>query len=283
MDRRGCTPPSLRSFLPKPGSDRFSFREILFGDGGAAGRGGKLDFLLNALLIPAIIGDAVGYSIGRKAGASAEPSDTRFFKKSLSSRRRSSTTSMRQDDRIARFIPLIRTFAPVVAGIAGSIQKIRTSTTWPAACLDRRQRSRDIFSPACPRYRQIPASGDRHRDLLSLLPPRIEFAKHFMPNGSRSRCNGVGRKCRAGSGERVQGSRRLKTCATKAPDRVNVGAEKQWPERSLGAIYFSDTGSPHSFRYVLGSHGQVFVTWSTIDVRAIIWALPCHPRSGQCR
>src|SRR5687767_11266518 len=45
---------------------------------------GKLDILiLNALLIPAaIIGDAVGYSIGRKSGERllSRP-DTRFFKK----------------------------------------------------------------------------------------------------------------------------------------------------------------------------------------------------------
>jgi membrane-associated protein len=77
---------------------------------------------LNALLIPmAIIGDAVGYWFGRKTGpALYERQDSRFFKK-----RHLIATQAFYDKHggktivIARFMPFARTFAPVVAGLAG--------------------------------------------------------------------------------------------------------------------------------------------------------------------
>ena len=76
---------------------------------------------LNALLIPAaIIGDAVGYTIGYRSGKRllARP-DSRFFK-----REHLDKTQAFYDKHggktivLARFVPLIRTFAPVVAGVA---------------------------------------------------------------------------------------------------------------------------------------------------------------------
>jgi membrane-associated protein len=77
--------------------------------------------VLNALLIPAaIIGDAVGYSIGYRGGRRLlERPDGRFFK-----REHLEKTQAFYDKHggktivLARFIPLIRTFAPVVAGLA---------------------------------------------------------------------------------------------------------------------------------------------------------------------
>ena len=78
--------------------------------------------MLNVLLIPAaIIGDAVGYTIGRRSGERllARP-DSRFFK-----REHVVKTQAFYDKHggktivLARFVPLIRTFAPVVAGVAG--------------------------------------------------------------------------------------------------------------------------------------------------------------------
>ncbi|MBC8144959.1 MAG: VTT domain-containing protein [bacterium] len=77
---------------------------------------------LNALLIPAaIIGDAVGYSIGLRSGKRLlNRPDSRFFK-----REHLEKTQAFYDKHggktivLARFVPLIRTFAPVVAGIAG--------------------------------------------------------------------------------------------------------------------------------------------------------------------
>ncbi len=78
-------------------------------------------FVLNAVLIPAaILGDTVGYWIGYKAGqALYQREKTLFFRKDhlLATRdfyeRHGGRTIV-----IARFVPLIRTFAPVVAGIA---------------------------------------------------------------------------------------------------------------------------------------------------------------------
>jgi membrane-associated protein len=77
--------------------------------------------LLNALLIPAaIIGDAVGFAIGRRSGeALLSRPDSRFFK-----REHLEKTQAFYDKHggktivLARFVPLVRTFAPVVAGIA---------------------------------------------------------------------------------------------------------------------------------------------------------------------
>jgi membrane-associated protein len=76
---------------------------------------------LNILLIVcAIVGDAVGYMIGRQAGKAlfARP-DSRFFK-----RKYLEQTQAFYDKHggktiiIARFVPVVRTFAPTVAGAA---------------------------------------------------------------------------------------------------------------------------------------------------------------------
>jgi membrane-associated protein len=78
-------------------------------------------YILNLLLIPAaILGDATGYYIGYKAGTKlySKP-DSRFFKKEhlLKTKefyeKHGGITIV-----IARFMPIIRTFAPTVAGIA---------------------------------------------------------------------------------------------------------------------------------------------------------------------
>jgi len=78
-------------------------------------------FWLNVLLIPAaIIGDAVGYTIGRKSGERlySRP-DSRFFKrehiektKAFYARHGGKTIVL------ARFVPIVRTFAPMIAGAA---------------------------------------------------------------------------------------------------------------------------------------------------------------------
>ena len=77
--------------------------------------------VLNLLLIPAaIIGDAVGYWIGRRAGRPlVDRPDSRFFKRTHLLRtqafyeRHGGKTIV-----LARFVPIIRMFAPVVAGVA---------------------------------------------------------------------------------------------------------------------------------------------------------------------
>ncbi len=76
---------------------------------------------LNLLLVSAaIIGDAVGYWIGRRAGRPLfDRPDSRFFKRkhllrtqAFYERHGGKTIVM------ARFVPIVRTFAPVVAGVA---------------------------------------------------------------------------------------------------------------------------------------------------------------------
>ena len=84
---------------------------------------GTLDIVvLNVLLITmAIVGDATGYYIGRRMGpALFRREDSRLFKKKhlvktqLFYEKHGGKTIV-----IARFVPIVRTFAPVVAGIAG--------------------------------------------------------------------------------------------------------------------------------------------------------------------
>jgi len=86
---------------------------------------GDLDlFALNLTLsLAAIIGDTVGYNIGAKAGPKIFSRDNSLF----FNRKHLITTKEFYDRHgaftivIARFIPIIRTFAPVVAGV-GAMQ-----------------------------------------------------------------------------------------------------------------------------------------------------------------
>ena len=78
-------------------------------------------FLLNLFLIPAaIIGDAVGYAIGASAGRDlfSRP-NSRFFKRKHLLRAKAFYEKHGGKTIIlARFVPIIRTFAPTVAGAA---------------------------------------------------------------------------------------------------------------------------------------------------------------------
>ncbi len=94
---------------------------FLFTIGVVAGAG-KLNLLLiNALLIAAaIIGDTVGYALGRKAGPRIfNRPDSRFFRREHLIRTREFYEKHGGKTIIyARFIPIVRTFAPFVAGVA---------------------------------------------------------------------------------------------------------------------------------------------------------------------
>jgi membrane-associated protein len=82
---------------------------------------GTLDiWILNLLLIPAaIIGDSVGYAIGYRAGPRlfTKEESLLFSRKHLIRTREFYDRYGGKTIVLARFIPLIRTFAPVVAGI----------------------------------------------------------------------------------------------------------------------------------------------------------------------
>jgi len=83
---------------------------------------GDLDiWTLNALLIPAaILGDATGYWFGAKTGPKLyERKDSRLFKqRHLQAAKDFYEKHGGKTIIIARFVPIIRTFAPIVAGVA---------------------------------------------------------------------------------------------------------------------------------------------------------------------
>ncbi|MFM8980127.1 MAG: VTT domain-containing protein [Planctomycetia bacterium] len=90
---------------------------------GVFAKTGLLDiWWLHALLIPmAILGDAVNYGIGRRTGPRIfSREDSLFFKKShLERAQRFYERHGGKTVVLARFLPLVRTFAPYVAGMAG--------------------------------------------------------------------------------------------------------------------------------------------------------------------
>ena len=86
----------------------------------AAGTLPDLWILLVAIPLAAIAGDQVGYAIGRKAGpAIFSRPDSRFFRQEYVEKAESYFE--RYGPRtivLARFVPIVRTFAPVMAGVA---------------------------------------------------------------------------------------------------------------------------------------------------------------------
>jgi membrane-associated protein len=94
---------------------------LLFVVGVIAGAGGLNIWLINGLLIvAAILGDATGYLLGKRAGpAIFNRPDSRFFKQEHLRKTQAFYEKHGGKTIIyARFIPIIRTFAPFVAGVA---------------------------------------------------------------------------------------------------------------------------------------------------------------------
>ncbi|MEO7398324.1 MAG: VTT domain-containing protein [Ilumatobacteraceae bacterium] len=82
------------------------------------------------VFVAAVLGDQVGYLFGRKVGPSLfDRPESRFFKPAHVDRahafldRHGSKTIV-----LARFVPVVRTFAPIVAGVGG--MKYRTFVTF---------------------------------------------------------------------------------------------------------------------------------------------------------
>ena len=95
---------------------------LLFTVGVVAGAGELNIFLINAILIvAAIAGDATGYFLGRQAGPRVfDRPDSRFFKREHLVRTQQFYDKHGGKTIIyARFVPIVRTFAPFVAGVAG--------------------------------------------------------------------------------------------------------------------------------------------------------------------
>jgi len=75
--------------------------------------------LLIGTSIAAVLGDSVGYAFGRKVGPKLfNKEDSRFFKKAYLERTK--TFYERHGKKtiiLARFVPIVRTFAPILAGV----------------------------------------------------------------------------------------------------------------------------------------------------------------------
>lgn len=147
-----------------------------------AAKGDLNIWLLNALLIPAaIIGDAVSYQIGRRGGAALfNKPDSRLFKPEYL--QRANEFYEKHGGKaiiIARFMPLVRTFVPVVAGAANmSYRRFATYNIVGGAAW--------ILSMSFTGYvlGNVIPNIDKHIEkviilvvLVSLLPGFWEFAK----------------------------------------------------------------------------------------------------------
>lgn len=94
---------------------------LMFTVGVFAGAGHLSLFWVNAVLIPAaVLGDSFGYFLGLRTGPKIfAREDSRFFhKKHLARTREFYEKHGGKTILYARFIPIIRTFAPFVAGVA---------------------------------------------------------------------------------------------------------------------------------------------------------------------
>lgn len=95
---------------------------LLFTVGVVAGAGQLNIALINILLMAAaVIGDGVGFYLGRRTGpAIFNRPDSRFFKQEYLRRTHEFYEKHGGKTIIyARFVPIVRTFAPFVAGVAG--------------------------------------------------------------------------------------------------------------------------------------------------------------------
>ncbi len=95
---------------------------LLFTVGVVAGAGGlNIWAIIGVLIVAAVVGDGVGYLLGRKAGVSVyNRPDSKLFKREHLLRTQAFYDKHGGKTIIyARFVPIIRTFAPFIAGVAG--------------------------------------------------------------------------------------------------------------------------------------------------------------------
>ncbi|WP_269532814.1 DedA family protein [Chitinimonas sp. BJYL2] len=94
---------------------------LLFVAGAVAATGGMDPYLLSAcLIVAAILGDSVNYVIGRRAGERlfADPGSRLFRRDYLERTKEFYARHGGKTVALARFVPIVRTFAPFVAGMA---------------------------------------------------------------------------------------------------------------------------------------------------------------------
>jgi len=94
---------------------------LLFTVGVVAGAGSlNIVAIILVLILAAVVGDGVGYALGRRAGMAVfSRPDSRFFHQDHL--RKTQDFYLRHGPKtivLARFVPIIRTFAPFIAGVA---------------------------------------------------------------------------------------------------------------------------------------------------------------------
>jgi membrane-associated protein len=160
---------------------------LLFAAGALAGSGSLNPVLTGVLLIvAAIAGDAVNYSVGRAAGtriierARVDPRWGRWVKPQYVDR--AHEFFERQGGKaivLARFVPIVRTFVPFVAGVAEmsyaafALYNVTGAVAWVVLCVG-----------AGYLFGQVPIVRDNFSLValgivfVSLLPMLIEYLRH---------------------------------------------------------------------------------------------------------
>lgn len=163
---------------------------LLFTAGLLAGQG-KLDIwlLLPGVFIAAFVGDQVGYTFGEKLGPRLfNKPDSRFFKQEYVTHTRNffarhgSKTII-----IARFVPIVRTFAPVLAGVGEMDRKtfviynVVGALLWAVGITMLGYILGDVIGESVDKY-LLPIIAAII--LISLIPPLVEWrrAKRMPPS-----------------------------------------------------------------------------------------------------
>lgn len=167
---------------------------LLFAAGIFAGYGSLNYGLLSALLVcAALLGDTTNYCIGKFLGPRIFRSDTaRFLKREhLDRTHRFFEKYGGKTIIIARFVPIVRTFAPFVAGIGAMtfrrfiLYSICAALLWVGVCV-----SAGYFFGRLPIVKNNFSLAILAIIFISVMPAFIEFLKHRRE--ARSRLESVG-------------------------------------------------------------------------------------------
>lgn len=92
---------------------------LLFAAGALSARGGlNVHYLVLIIMVAAIIGDTVNYSIGKYFGEKLFRTQSRFFKKEYLDKTHDFYARYGNKTIVfCRFVPIVRTFAPFIAGV----------------------------------------------------------------------------------------------------------------------------------------------------------------------
>lgn len=99
-----------------PGGDTLLFMTGFFAAQGLL----PIEWLILSIIVGAILGDNVGYTIGRRAGPRLFRKDDGLFFRKDHIQRAEAFYSIHGGKTVtlARFVPIVRTFAPMIAGVA---------------------------------------------------------------------------------------------------------------------------------------------------------------------